>query len=343
MRKKEEISLKYLLVMPIVVVFVIFLAIDLRNPSGEELDVCGDGSSYGLCSSINPYYCEEGVLVQKASVCGCDELAIQSGESCVSKYATDGKEVSLDYVLRGEEDSIDFMVYTGLDYHLSKISRAISYGEDEEPLKLDFKLKSIDEEEQRLLLLPLVLEIQKKTSDKEDQARIAISLVQNIPYGSSEEKTVFFGQEIPYSRHPYEVLYDNQGVCEEKTSLLAFLLRELDYEVYFFYYLQENHEALGIGCPVKNSFNESGICFVETTGPAIITDDSIEYFGGITLQSPPEVFSISSGLSLGENLYEYKDAKLMKKIREGKFVLFKNLKLKKLQKRYGLVDEYYVG
>ena len=40
---------------------------------------------------------------------------------------------------------------------------------------------------------------------------------------------------------------------------------------------QENHESVGIRCPLEESYKESGYCFIETTAPAIISDDSIEY------------------------------------------------------------------
>ena len=138
-------------------------------------------------------------------------------------------------------------------------------------------------------------------------------------------------------------LYDEQGICGEKTTLLAFLLREMGYKLSLFYYAQENHEALGIGCPVGKSFDRTGYCFVETTGPAILSDNSIEYIGGITLDSEPQIMPLSEGKTLRRNLYEYRDANVMKRFRKGKFVLFLNSKLEKLQIKYGLIEEYYVA
>ncbi len=307
----------------------------------KEPPFCGDGTLYEECSLTQPYFCSDGLLEPRASVCGCPDILIKQEEHCVSKYQTDPKVVELNYILRGERRVIDFPVYGGMANYLSELSQSIFYGKGETPSRIDFKLKNIDEEEQRELLLPLVKRIQDITDDKEDQARIAISLVQNIPFGFSErEVKLGGGRTINYSRYPYEVLYDAEGICGEKSELLAFLLRELGYGVAFFYHADENHESLGIECPVEQSLGGTGYCFVETTGPAIITDDSIEYVGGIVLSSEPEVISISTGISLDKNLYEYDDADLMKKLRNGGFLLFKKSRLERLKEKYGLIEEY---
>ncbi|MDP3991884.1 MAG: hypothetical protein Q8P79_00020, partial [Nanoarchaeota archaeon] len=127
----------------------------------------------------------------------------------------------------------------------------------------------------------------------------------------------------------------------EKSELLTFLLRELGYGTAIFYNQPENHESVGIKCPVEESYKGTGYCFVETTGPSIITDDSIEYFGGIVLESKPEIILISDGYGLSRGLQEYRDAELMKRMRQGKFVPFRNFELKRLKERYGLVEIYY--
>ena len=130
--------------------------------------------------------------------------------------------------------------------------------------------------------------------------------------------------------------------------MLAFLLRELGYGAVLFHYPKENHEALGIKCPIEKSFFNSGYCFIETSGPSIITDDKMIYQGGITLSSTPEIFLISDGLTFGEeNFYEYEDAKEMEKIyrdieKDGKINFFKSLKLTKLKEKYGLGGTYEI-
>ena len=138
-----------------------------------------------------------------------------------------------------------------------------------------------------------------------------------------------------------------QGVCGEKSELLVFLLRELGYGIVFFYHQEENHESVGIKCPEEYSLRKSGYCFVETTGSSIITDDEIEYVGGVKLLSQPEIFKISEGESLEEDLYEYKDAKKWIEIRNDikenrELDVLKYFRWKSLKEKYGLVDKYNI-
>lgn len=335
---------KYIVII-LSLLFVLFLIL-MGNILNKKNPTCGDDAPYDACSLTKPYFCSDGILIEKASVCGCPDILTKEGDSCASVYQTNPRSIALNYILRGEEYEIDFVVYDGITNYLSSLSQAIYYDKGEIPSRVDFKLKNIDEENQRELLLPLVKKIQNITNDREDQFRIAVSIVQNIPFGYSE-KIINLGRNrtINYSRYPYEVLYDTGGICGEKSELLIFILREIGYGVVFFYHAEENHESLGIKCPVEQSLDNTGYCFIETTGPSIITDSSIEYMGGIRLTSKPEVIPISQGTSLPENLYEYRDAdsmaKINKAIREnGKISILQKLKLNKLRKKYGLVDEY---
>jgi hypothetical protein len=309
----------------------------------NKTSVCGDGTVYGECSSRKPYFCERGILVERASVCGCSNLTIIQDDLCISKHQTNPKNVSLKYILRGDEKEIEIIVYQGIVDYLSKIPRTIYRSKDEEISRADFKIKNINEGEQRVFLLQLLTEIQNIAKSKEDQMRIAVSLVQNIPFGQSDETVIYLGREINYSRYSYEVLYDNEGVCGEKSELLAFLLREMGYGVVFFYYQLENHEAIGIKCPLKYSLDSTGYCFVETTGPSIITDNEIEYNGVGKLYSKPEVIFISEGNSLKWNLYEYGDARRLINLRDNGASMFSSGKLKKLKEKYGLEEVYRTG
>jgi len=333
-------------------IVLVFLFVFVWNFFSDRLDdkesvpTCGDGSFYDTCNLNKPYYCdaETGKLVEKASICGCPDGMSKSGESCFSNYQTQPKEVSLKYVLRGEEKSLDFVVYTGMVNYLSELPKSINYASGERLLRSDFKLRNINNQEQKQLLLPLLIAIQNEAESKEDQVRIAVSLVQNIEFGNSNKTLNLPGDNgITYSRYPYEVLFDRMGVCGEKSELLAFLLKEMGYGVVFFYHQEENHESLGIKCPVRYSVDDSGYCFIETTGPSIMTDTGIEYVGGIRLRSQPEIILVSNGDSLGLNMYEYKDAKEMMKLRDNSFVFFKETRFNRLMEKYGLVDAYHPG
>src|SRR3990172_1677889 len=166
----------------IVVFLVAFLSTFLySNFTGKKIlffgeDFCGDGTLYGKCSSDRPYYCSDGLLFERASICGCPSGFNESGDKCISQYQTEPREISLNYNLRGSEGEINFIVYGGVVDYLSNLPKSIDYdGNGNGPTRLDFKLKSINNEEQRNLLLPLVKEIQNNIDDEEEQVRVAIS------------------------------------------------------------------------------------------------------------------------------------------------------------------------
>jgi len=346
---------KYLILTLFVVVLLILFSggfglVDFmdKNIFQSKENICGDGTLYNACSYAKPYFCLNGKLIDLASKCGCPNNFVKKGDFCVSPYQKNSKTVLLKYTLDGENYIMDFIVYGNFADYVSKVPRSIYSTGGYNSSRLDFKLKAINEEEQRKFLLPLVIKIENITNDKEDQARIAISLVQNIPFGASN-KTLFFGSsKLNYSRYPYEVLYDMEGICGERTDLLAFLLREIGYGTASFYYPTYNHEALGIKCPMKESFIKSGYCFVETTGPSIITDSEISYVGVGKLSSSPEVYPISGGVSLENGMVEYSDASKLIGIRNfiekhGWLGPLREITFKKLKKKYGLVDEYNSG
>jgi len=339
-------NLKYILILLFVTLVLTFLALSIASNKYEKMPVCGDGTFYNTCSLDKPYYCDEGVLVEKASVCGCpdsDNLSFwREGDFCFSQYYIGMKDINLNYSLRGQENQILFTVYEGVNDYVSRLSRTLSLNGDSIPSRADFKIMSIDDEIQREAILPLVKRIQNLApGDKVEQARIAVSLVQNIPYGFSDKNAFIGNTKLNYSRYPYEVLYEGQGVCSGKSQLLAFFLRELDYGTVIFFFPEENHEAVGIKCPVKESFYGSGYCFVETGGPAIITDYSMEFTEGITLDSEPEILLVSRGISLPEGLQEYRDAKTLEGIRKRTFLgILNSWKLGRINERYGLLDVY---
>lgn len=347
--KKNHIIIFLIVVVVLLLAFGGFgIVKNVKDKIFSGTEFCGDGTFYETCSITKPYYCLDGQLIKNSFNCGCPEGFEKDALDCVSDYKTGEKEIILKYILDGEEYFLDFFVYEGVSDYLSESSQSIIYREGEISSRADFKLNKINDEVQREFLLPLVVEIQNiAPGNKDDQARIAISLVQNIRFGSSNDVVRFGGSEFNYSRYPYQVLYDQEGICGEKTELLAFLLRELGYGTSLFYYNAENHEAFGIKCPMDKSYLNSGYCFVETTGPSVITDDEISYVGVGKLDSVPEIFLISDGESFGsEDFYEKSDARTLQKVRSsieknGKLNFFMSRKYEKLKGKYGLVDEYF--
>jgi hypothetical protein len=144
--------------------------------------------------------------------------------------------------------------------------------------------------------------IKSQTSNSDEQARIAVSLVQKIPYDWEGFRTNDLND-----RYPYEVLYDNKGVCGEKARLLAFILRDLGFGIVLFNYETESHMAVGIRCPSQYSYENSSYCFIEAAAPSIITDAERDYVGVGKLSSTPSMISINDGKSFDSVSEEYND------------------------------------
>ncbi|OYT36907.1 hypothetical protein B6U91_00125, partial [Candidatus Pacearchaeota archaeon ex4484_71] len=299
---------------------------------------CGDGTFYDSCSLNKPYFCNQGMLEERASVCGCPEGMGKKGEFCSYKEFTDAVPAEFPYFLNGERKELQMWLYDGVEEYVSQLPRAIRYSNDEVPLRADFKLRKINDEIQRQAILPLVIKIENLApNSKVDQARIAISLVQNIDYGEPEDYIEFEDKKVSLSNFPYQTLYSNKGSCEGKSELLVLLLREIGYGTALFYYPVENHEAVGIKCPKENSLLNSGYCFVESTSPSIITDNGGEYLGAGKLVFSPELVLISDGISLPRGLIEYTDAKNLNKLRsKSKLNIFMQGRLLRLLEKYGL-------
>jgi len=152
----------------------------------------------------------------------------------------------------------------------------------------------VDEPVQRSAIAGLANEIRGATGSSDDQARIAVALVQAIPYdyATSRSGTV-------RTRYPYEVLYQDTGVCGEKSLLLAGLLKELGFGVALLSFGPEKHMAVGVRAPAQSGYRGTGYAFVETTQPTIITDAEETYVGAGRLTSTPEVILIAEGKAIG--------------------------------------------
>jgi hypothetical protein len=188
---------------------------------------------------------------------------------------------------------INFVGYSGLNNYFAELDRSIYYY-SVEPTTKDFILKEMNNDLQYQALLPLVWEIRNKSKIQKNEANLAINLVQRIPY----DYTSFYSEDL-IGRYPYQVLYDDTGVCGEKSLLLAFLLKELGYGVAIFEFEVENHRAVGILCD-KGNYN-TNYCFVESTEPTQVGFIPREYVGSVNIQNAiPEIIFISDGRKYGE-------------------------------------------
>lgn len=277
---------------------------------------CGDSSPLESCSEMRPYYCNSfGELVSKASICGCENNMSLKGDRCISEKYTNPDSKSFSYFLDGGKGKINFVMYEGVVEHLDSLPKGVVLFENESFSRGDYKKQKIDQDLQIEALKPLVARIENLEKDRDLQAKIAISLVQQLSYVDPPEVPVFGGRFFSQvSRYPYVVLYENAGWCEGKSDLLVLLLREMGFSTAFFYFPDNNHEAVGVACPLEHSFRETGYCFVETTSPSMISYSDGPYDDFFELSEDVEFIEFSEGISLSGNLEDYKDAKTFSRI-----------------------------
>jgi len=129
----------------------------------------------------------------------------------------------------------------------------------------------------------LIENAKERTGNEGDNlVRDLIYLVRRIPY----DETINY---IVYSvRYPYETLYDNTGMCADKSLLLGKILKRMGYGVALFLFDEKEHMTVGIQCN-KGNF-ETDYCFVESTGPGTI--GSVNLFDRYDY---PEVVPIYTG------------------------------------------------
>jgi len=265
-----------------------------------------DESRMGIISVCENDYCEPNETHEN---CPTDCFPIEKKPTDLSE---DEKAVYLDFVYKGQKSGIFFIVHSDVHYKLTALPRSLSYtvGRDVEITKKDFILKRINNNLQKENLVPLIRKIETLTPNIHKQARIAISLVQNIPYQFPSIWDIDFGE-----KYPYGVIWEQDAVCSEKSDLSLFLLRELGFGTVVFIFKNENHRAVGIKCPESYSFDHTGYCFVEVTGPRIITDSESKYLGGGKL-TDYEVIEISDGIELQGVEEEYNDKILFYELSE---------------------------
>ncbi|MEM4643884.1 MAG: SdrD B-like domain-containing protein [Candidatus Methanomethylicaceae archaeon] len=257
--------------------------------SNSEGVFCFDNLTYGTywVKIVTPYGCINTTSVSHT-------LKIHGGDKTVFfgiyNLLTEPKEIQYEYVLKGVKGTVNFTVYKGLYDYLKNISNP--FGTYQEVV-----LRYVNEPIEAGEINKLANEITKITPNKDDQVRITISLVQHIPYGG--------GTNWMY---PYEVLYANQGVCSDKSRLLVCLLRELGYGCALLEFPEQNHEAVGIKCPIQYAYYQN-YAFVESAGVVIPTYWQSKYAGDIQLPSTPNyVIQIYEGLSFDSIAEEYSDA-----------------------------------
>jgi len=209
------------------------------------------------------------------------------------------------YKTTSEEGKINFTTYGALSTNLSEKVHLYYLDIDQEVI-----LALLKNDEQDKNLNPLIDAIKKISPDPDTQAKITISLVQHLPYGQPKETDWYY---------PYETLYNDEGVCADKSLLLVYILNKLGYDTVLFNF--ETHMAVGVKSLQNYSFRGTGYAFIETTTPQIITYIP-SYDEGIDVNSDLlEVIYVKGQNKTLDVSTEYKDARRLEQLNKmGKIV-----------------------
>jgi hypothetical protein len=190
--------------------------------------------------------------------------------------------------------------------------------------------------DQREGLQPLVNWLNKKVKKSDDRVRAAASLVQNIPYDYNKatgEEEVATGRKHG-TRYPYETLYENSGICGEKSFLIAYLLKEFGYGTATMVFFSPLHRVAAVKCAPEYDFRDTGYCIIQPNYRKMIT------FGGSQeVEDPDQIDVLSDGKTFGAKK-DYSDSRkyweIMNSIDAGTYTKKQAKAYKKLIKKYGL-------
>lgn len=120
----------------------------------------------------------------------------------------------------------------------------------------------VDDEDSETLSL---LEALKNKADRlgfspDERVAFIISFIQYLNY---DYDRAALSDNVP--NYPFETLYLQKGICSDTSFLAVLWLRALGYGAAILDFPEVNHAALGIACPLTDSIQSSGYCFVETT------------------------------------------------------------------------------
>lgn len=122
---------------------------------------------------------------------------------------------------------------------------------------------------------------------RQQEMELMLSFVCQMPYDDSK----LYSTDGSW-QYAYQTLYENTGVCADKTLLAAALLKDLDYEVALLDFESDQHMALGLKCdePRYGSY-----CFVEVANVYYASFNPINY-------KPAQYIGLPQGITTQPNI-----------------------------------------
>jgi hypothetical protein len=171
---------------------------------------------------------------------------------------------------KGEKYSLNQTLYqSAYDYYKAE-PKIFSYSgelnKDWENQYYGMFLKTAENDKSISELATALTELGKKHKLNDDQiVDLTLAFVQSITYDDAKAKNILAKTASETMLYPYETLFEQAGVCSDKSLLAISLLKEMGYGTAIFAYEADNHMAIGIACPQSYSTYGSGYCYAETT------------------------------------------------------------------------------
>ncbi len=193
--------------------------------------------------------------------------------------------------------------------------------------------------------------------DGEKVAEFLVSFVQSIPYDNEKYDLIMSSinsenvnielvsrqVEETWPRFPYETLYENKGVCTDKTFLAIALLEAFEYGTALFDFGQ--HVAPAVQCPKEYSTFKSGYCVAEVTSPEYFIGEVPGFSQQVGLAVPKDAEHFSKKLwnidlesldSSSVTVYAFEEGASYELIKEKAPIL---LSMERIEKSFDVLSE----
>jgi hypothetical protein len=199
------------------------------------------------------------------------EQAIEKGQSQIP-FPQPEQSVARSFVWKHKnvEYSLDMILYQSIyAYYQAKQKEYVYDGNLPVDWEAEYYAMFLQYDSADKTIPDLALQIKKLGKEHkltDDQIiDLMISFVQSIAYDDVKAKNILDKTGNTTVSFPYEVLYEQKGVCSDKSILAYALLRQMGYGAAFFIFEKENHMAVAVQCPRTYSTYASGYCYAETT------------------------------------------------------------------------------
>lgn len=194
---------------------------------------------------------------------------------------------------------IQYPLYRNLDNELNNLPKYELFNADaDNPRRVKYIFNQLTNKKiknQQRAITFLVNEIEATTPDKNTQAQIAASMASHIIYDTNVDMNSYT------ERYPYQVLYDNLGICQSQAILSTYLLKELGFNAGVFVFGDISHVTSALKVSQNDSYRGTGYTIVGSE--ARVPIGSTPFIKGLAQYPVTYPIQLSNGIDYTGNLY----------------------------------------